>query len=181
MGTITDNLVDQDILAASKTFEQLENELGANVHQLNHIEDLEIPSEEDWEIPPVTDLSLDEIAEIAHNTVAMYKNMMWPQHDVTPLYEHLSDHDKGILKNEIHEIMQTANDPNDIPLARVKYAQEAMRLLSEGYSYAEEINHELKHSPEVVPWEYLKNNYRLPYLLFRDVAKRLITSVWSGV
>lgn len=161
---------------APKSLDALEQSLGErHLLDFDPIEDQEVP--EEWEPEESTELEYNEIAEIAYNAVTMYKNMMWPK-QVTPLYEELSDADKEHLKLEVEEVMKTAHDPNDQAIARVKYAQVAMQKLSEGYYYSKEEGPE--GSPEVVPWEYLPNHYKMPYFLFRDVALRLVRSVWNG-
>lgn len=168
----------EDKAEGARSLEELDAEMsGRNIVDFDPIGEQAVP--EEWEIPESQDLDFDEIAEIAYNTVSMYKNLMFPKLPTTPLYEGLSSDDREHLKLEVQEVMNTAHDPNDQNIARVKYAQVAMRNLSEGLKYGAEPGEGL--SPEVVPWEYLPNNYKMPYFLFRDVAVRLVRSVWSGI
>lgn len=176
-----DQKEDENVITS---FEELEEEMGdVKPHRLefNDIEDLTEELDEEGNLPePPPQLDMSEIAEIAHNTVAFYNAMMFPK-NAAPLFSELSEEDQISLRNEVHEIMQTASNPDDVGVAKMKYAQRAMSLMAQGYKFGMVEDEEKKETRLVMPWEYLPNEYRMPVILFRNVAKTLVMSVWSGI
>lgn len=179
---ISDEVYEEAV--APTSFEELEEEMGdVTPHRLefNDIEDLTEELDEEGNLPePPPQLDMAHIAEIAHNTVAFYNAMMFPKNQA-PLFSELSEEDQALLRTEVHEIMQTASNPDDVGVAKMKYAQRAMSLMAQGYSFGLEEDEENKKTRLVMPWEYLPNEYRMPVILFRNVAKTLVMSVWSGI
>jgi hypothetical protein len=168
-----------------KTFEELEAELGENLEEedkvpkrFEFIEDLEMKAASDeLEASRSPQLDLNEISELAHNNVARYRKMMWPDKEF-PLYEDLSDEDKDELKRETFSIMEVASKIDIMEFAKAKHAQKAMSLLAQGVNFGMEETE--KTSPIVMPWDYMPNEYRMPFFLYLETVKRLVVSVWNG-
>jgi hypothetical protein len=168
-----------------KSFEDLEAELGDTEEgpkRFEFIEDLEAKAENEQleadEGHNSVQLDLNEISELAHNHVANYSKMMWP-HKEFPLYQDLSDEEKLDLKRETYYIMEVASKIDIMEFAKAKHAQKAMLLLANGVSFGKEET-ETK-SPIVMPWDYMPNEYRMPFFLYLETVKRLVVSVWNGL
>lgn len=196
MGIITDKLAEdydktddhgtvdaQEDQNAVKSFDDLEEEMGDKTHRLefNDIDDLTVDLDEEGNLPtPQPQLDMNEIAEVAHDAVFGYNVMMFPE-KVHQRYCDLNEQDRAHLKQEVHEIMQTASNPDDTAVARLKHSQRAMSLLADGYIFSKDEDDANKKTPLVMPWEYLPNEYRMPVILFRNIAKTLVMSVWNGL